>query len=102
ITSLFKESVVLQDLRYALRQLRKSPGFALVVVLTLALGIAAVTTVMTWANAVLFNPFPQVRDAQQLRFVSAVVASGAGYSQHYDHYEYLRQHAKSFSGLTAH
>ena len=93
---------MLHDLRYALRQLRKSPGFALLVILTLALGIGAVTTVMTWANAVMFNPWPQVRDARQLRFVSAVVNAGAGYSQHYDQYEYLRQHARSFSQLTAH
>lgn len=93
---------MLQDLRYAMRQLRKSPGFALVVILTLALGIAAVTTVMTWANAIMFNPFPQVRDAGQLRFVSAVINAGGGYSQHYDQYQYLRAHAKSFSALTAH
>ena len=93
---------MLRDLRYALRQLRKSPGVALVVILTLALGIAAVTTVMTWANAIMFNPFPQVQDAQQLRFVSAQVSTGSGYSQHYDQYQYLREHAKSFSALTAH
>jgi predicted permease len=93
---------MLQDVRYTLRQLRKSPGFALVVILTLAAGIGAVTTVMTWANAVLFNPWPQVRDPQQLRFVSAQVNGGGGYSQHYDHYKYLQQHAKSFSALTAH
>lgn len=74
---------MLQDLRFALRQLRKSPGFSLVVILTLAVGIGAATTVMTWANAVMFNPFPRVRDAQHLRFVSAQVNAGGGYSQHY-------------------
>jgi putative ABC transport system permease protein len=93
---------MLRDIAYSLRQLRKSPGFALIVILTLAVGIGALTTVMTWANAVMFNPWPQVRDAQRLRFVSAEVNGGSGYSQHYDHYLYLRQHAHSFSGLTAH
>ena len=93
---------MLRDIFYALRQLRKAPGFSLVVILTVAVGIGALTTVMTWANAVLFNPWPQIRDAQQLRFISAVVNAGGGYSQHYAHYEYLRDHAHSFSALTAH
>jgi predicted permease len=91
-----------QDLQYSLRQLRKSPGLSLVVIVTLAAGIGAMTTVMTWANAVMFNPWPQVRDAQQLRFLSAQVQAGGGYSQHYEHYEYLRQNAHSFAALSAH
>ena len=58
---------MLQDLRYGLRQLKKNPGFATIAVLTLALGIAAVTTVFTWANAVFFNPWPLVRAANEIR-----------------------------------
>ncbi|HEU5400483.1 MAG TPA: ABC transporter permease [Terriglobales bacterium] len=92
---------MLQDFRYSLRQLRRSPGFTVVVLLTLAVGIGAVTTVVTWANAVMFNPWPQVRDARQLRFVSAVVSAGGGYSQHYNQLEYLRQNARGFSDVTA-
>ena len=92
---------MLQDLRYSLRQLRKSPGFTIVVILTLAVGIGAVTTVVTWANAVMFNPWPQVREAQRLRFMSAVTSNGGGYSQHYDQLQYLRQNARNFSDLTA-
>jgi hypothetical protein len=93
---------VIQDVRYAVRTLRKSPGFSIVTVLTLALGIGAVTTVFTWANAILFDPWPQVRAAHQLRLFSASVPAGGGYSLHYEEYQYLREHSQSFQQLTAH
>ena len=93
---------ILHDARYAIRQLAKAPGFAIVAVLTLALGIAAVTTVFTWANAVFFNPWPQVRAANQIRSFSGVVHGDAGYTLHYEHLQYLREHDTSFSEFAAH
>jgi predicted permease len=85
----------IQDLRYAMRQLRRAPGFTLAAVLTLALGIASLTTVFTWIKAVLFNPYPHVRDPRSLRFVDATVRGSQGYSVQYDVLRYLRERESS-------
>ncbi|MFZ0633553.1 MAG: ABC transporter permease [Acidobacteriaceae bacterium] len=56
---------IAQDIRYGLRQIRRSPGFATVAIVSLALGIGANTAIFTLINDLLLNQLP-VRDPQQL------------------------------------
>lgn len=66
----------MSDLRFALRQLAKSPGFSAVVILSLALGIAANTTVLCWLRALVLQPLPGVARPDQI--VVLVSPQGGG------------------------
>jgi len=56
---------LLQDLRYAMRQLLKSPGFAITAVLSLTLGIGATTAIFSVVYSILLDPYPY-RDADRM------------------------------------
>jgi putative ABC transport system permease protein len=88
-----------RDVRFGARQLGKNPGFTLMAILTLALGIGANTAIFTVASSLLLRPF-SYPDPQQL--VSIVVKNKTEASDGtLGRYELLRDHNRSFQGVAA-
>ena len=93
---------LLQDVRYGLRMLAKSPGFTSLVVITLVLGIGANSTIFSWINSTLLDPIPGVSDTTELVSVMRGERNEhptAPFS--YPDYVDLRARTQSFSGLLA-
>jgi predicted permease len=91
-------STLLQDLRFALRQLRKAPGFTITAVLTLALAIGANAIVFSVINGLILRPL-NVPQPQSLYGIER--ASNNDMSQSYPDYLDLRNRDHSFDGLAA-
>jgi predicted permease len=93
---------MLNDLRFALRQLLRSPGFTLVAVVTLALGIGANTALFTMAEAILARPLPGVRASDRLVWLAPVDARGGQtLNLAYPDYVDYRDHSGVFAELAA-
>jgi predicted permease len=89
-----------QDVRYGFRILSKAPGFSIIAILTLALGIGANSTVFSWINATLLTPIPGMPHPSEV--VSIVRgAQGDAESISYLDFKDLRDRSHSFSGMTA-
>ncbi|MGC2161261.1 MAG: ABC transporter permease [Silvibacterium sp.] len=90
--------ILLQDIRYALRQLRKSPGFTLVAVLTLALGIGANTAIYSIIHGALRLPYP---NSDRMLAIKNVYPQGAYFSSSYPDFEQWRDQSRTFSQVVA-
>jgi macrolide transport system ATP-binding/permease protein len=91
----------LQDIRYAFRGLRKSPGFTIVCVLTLALGIGANAAMFTVINAVLIRPVPGVANPDGLVILERLQKNNPDFAFGYPDYLDYRDQNQSFTGLAA-
>lgn len=90
--------ILLQDIRYALRQLRKSPGFAITAVLTLALGVGANVIVFSVLNALVLEPL----NVPQPRNLYTIAQKFQGWEvQSYPDYLDYRDRNTTFSGMAA-
>ena len=89
-----------RDLEYALRQLRKNPGFAVLAVGTLALGIAANLTILSWINGTLLDPIPGVAHTGKMITIQRGVRSEHAVPPFsYADYVDLRDSTTALSGL---
>jgi macrolide transport system ATP-binding/permease protein len=91
--------VLLQDLRFGARMLRKNPGFTAVAVLTLALGIGVNTAIFTAFDALVLRPRP-VKDPDSLAAVFRTTPGETHGWFSYPDYIYYRDHSSSFSDLS--
>src|SRR5215204_283550 len=93
---------LIQNLQYSVRMLVKSPSFALVAIITLALGIAANATIFSFINGLLLRPIPGVERPDRLVGVyTSDYSSGEFGGSSYPDYVDLRQQADTLTDLAA-
>jgi putative ABC transport system permease protein len=93
-------NTLLQDLRYGFRMLSKKPGFTLIAVMTLALGIGATTAIFTVVNAVLLRPLPY-SEPERVMALSPDFAGWRGGSASEAKFVFWREQSQSFEGVAA-
>ena len=93
---------LLRDLRYTFRMFARNPGFTVIVLLTLALGIAANTAVFSVVSAILLRPLPGIRNPERLVSLYRVQNGQTFDDMGYPDYRDYRDRNQSFAGIAAH
>src|SRR5882724_9185443 len=75
---MFRDIDLLQDLRFGFRLLWRSPGFSILAVLCLTLGIGATTAAFSWIEGILFRPFPAVEHQDRMLAITGTSQGGTG------------------------
>src|SRR5690242_3056803 len=88
------------DVRYALRLMRRSPGFTAVAVLSLALGIGANTAIFNLMNTVMLRALPVAHPEQLVQFLQKYPGEPRGGYWSWRSYEHIRDHNHFLSALT--
>jgi|HubBroStandDraft_1064217.scaffolds.fasta_scaffold01030_14 predicted permease len=91
---------LLQDLRYAVRMLRKNPEFTLVAVLSLAIGIGVNSAMFSLADGLLLRPLSVLRPGEVVTVVSKTPSDPSGNLSYRDYVDF-RDRSRSFAGLVA-
>jgi predicted permease len=91
-----------QDVRYAVRVLRRTPALTWPAIASLALGIAVNTTMFSVVNAVLLKPLGRSGDGELVRIGRSLRGDRSFRSSTYDEFLYLREHASAISDVTGH
>jgi predicted permease len=90
-----------QDVRYSLRMIAKAPGFAVIAILTLALGIGANTTIFSWINSALLNPVPGLASPSEVVSLTLSKPGDNPFPLTYPDLQAMRDGQQSFTGITA-
>jgi predicted permease len=90
-----------RDLRHALRTIRRMPGLATVVIVSLAIGIGVNAAIFSWIQGLVFKPIPGVRDAASFHLVEPRTDIGSHVGASWPEYRDLREQLRSFRDLIA-
>ena len=90
-----------RDARFALRQLRRTPALTAIIVTTLAVGIAASSTVFSWTRAILLDPIPGAGKPNDVMVLESTTPSGSWTPVSWLDYRDFRKYLRSFDDLAA-